>query len=130
MIEKIVILALYAIMILVVGYIGMRKTKSFHDFFLGGGNVGPWFSAFSYATAYFSAVVFIGFAGKIGWGFGFSFPSPTRRFGGKISFPSLVRIDHIFYSDHFYAARARTVSDSAGSDHRPVIADLIPVAGD
>jgi len=72
MIEKIVILALYAIMILVVGFIGMRKTKSFHDFFLGGGNVGPWFSAFSYATAYFSAVVFIGFAGKIGWGFGFS----------------------------------------------------------
>ena len=65
-----------------------------------------------------------------GWGFGFSFPDPARRFGGKVSFPSLVRIDHIFYSDHFYAARARTVSDSAGSDHRPVIADLIPVADD
>ena len=49
-----------------------KLTKSFSDFFLGGGNVGPWMTAFSYGTAYFSAVVFIGFAGKVGWGFGFS----------------------------------------------------------
>lgn len=59
-------------MIITVGIIGMRKTKSFSDFFLGGGNVGPWMSAFSYGTAYFSAVLFIGFAGKIGWAFGYS----------------------------------------------------------
>ncbi len=51
---------------------GMKKTKSFSDFFLGGGNIGPWMTAFSYGTAYFSAVVFIGFAGKVGWGFGYS----------------------------------------------------------
>lgn len=69
---KIIVLALYAFMIIVVGVLGMRKTKSFSDFFLGGGNVGPWMTAFSYGTAYFSAVVFIGFAGKVGWGFGFS----------------------------------------------------------
>jgi SSS family solute:Na+ symporter/sodium/proline symporter len=50
----------------------MRRTKTFNDFFHGGGNVGPWMSAFSYGTAYFSAVVFIGFAGKVGWGFGYS----------------------------------------------------------
>ena len=59
-------------MIIGVGIAGMRKTKSFSDFFLGGGNVGPWMTAFSYGTAYFSAVVFIGFAGKVGWGFGYS----------------------------------------------------------
>ena len=59
-------------MIIVVGILGLRKTKSFNDFFLGGGNVGPWMTAFSYGTAYFSAVVFIGFAGKVGWGFGYS----------------------------------------------------------
>jgi len=29
-------------------------------------------TAFSYGTAYFSAVLFIGFAGKLGWNFGFS----------------------------------------------------------
>ena len=69
---KIIVLSLYALMIIVVGILGLRKTKSFNDFFLGGGNVGPWMTAFSYGTAYFSAVVFIGFAGKVGWGFGYS----------------------------------------------------------
>ena len=72
MILKAIIIALYALMIIGVGIAGMRKTKSFSDFFLGGGNVGPWMTAFSYGTAYFSAVVFIGFAGKVGWGFGYS----------------------------------------------------------
>jgi SSS family solute:Na+ symporter/sodium/proline symporter len=72
MIIKIVVLSLYALMIITVGYLGMKKTKSFSDFFLGGGNIGPWMSAFSYGTAYFSAVVFMGFAGKVGWGFGYS----------------------------------------------------------
>lgn len=72
MITKIIVISLYALMIIIVGYLGMKKTKSFSDFFLGGGNIGPWMSAFSYGTAYFSAVVFIGFAGKVGWGFGFS----------------------------------------------------------
>ena len=69
---KIIVLALYALTIIGLGIRGMKKTKSFSDFMLGGGKVGPWMSAFSYGTAYFSAVVFIGFAGKIGWGFGFS----------------------------------------------------------
>jgi len=66
-----VILA-YVVMIIGVGIFGMKRTRSFSDFFLGGGNVGPLMTAFSYATAYFSAVLFVGFAGKIGWGFGYS----------------------------------------------------------
>jgi len=69
---KIIVLSLYALLIVVVGIIGLRKTRSFNDFFLGGGKVGAWMTAFSYGTAYFSAVVFIGFAGKVGWGFGYS----------------------------------------------------------
>ncbi len=69
---KIIILSLYALMIIYVGIRGLRATRTFNDFFLGGGNVGPWMSAFSYGTAYFSAVLFIGFAGNIGWNFGFS----------------------------------------------------------
>lgn len=72
MIIKVIVIALYACMIIGIGIVGLRKTKSFSDFFLGGGNVGPWMTAFSYGTAYFSAVVFIGFAGKVGWGFGYS----------------------------------------------------------
>lgn len=72
MIIKIAIISLYAILIVVVGIIGMRRTHSFQDFLLGGRKIGPWMTAFTYGTAYFSAVLFIGFAGKIGWGFGYS----------------------------------------------------------
>ncbi len=69
---RIIVLLLYVAMIVAVGLRGLKKTKTFNDFYLGGGNVGPWMTAFSYGTAYFSAVLFIGFAGNIGWNFGFS----------------------------------------------------------
>ena len=72
MIVKGVVLALYVMMIAVVGVLGMRRTRSFSDFFLGGRSIGPWMTAFTYAASYFSAVLFIGFAGNIGWGFGYS----------------------------------------------------------
>ena len=69
---KVIVVSLYGAMIIALGYFGMRKTRSFSDFFLGGGEIGPWMTAFTYAAAYFSAVLFIGFAGQIGWGFGLS----------------------------------------------------------
>jgi SSS family solute:Na+ symporter len=69
---KLIVISLYAVMIIALGFLGMRRTRSFKDFFLGGGEIGPWMTAFTYAAAYFSAVLFIGFAGQIGWGFGFS----------------------------------------------------------
>lgn len=53
-----------------IGVWGMRRTKTLGDYFLGGRTLGPWMSAFAYGTSYFSAVMFIGFAGKLGWGFG------------------------------------------------------------
>ncbi len=69
---KLIAVFLYAAMIIFIGIAGLKKTKTFSDFFLGGGKIGPWMTAFTYGTAYFSAVLFIGFAGKIGWGFGYS----------------------------------------------------------
>jgi len=72
MIVKVLIITVYAIVILLFGLLGLRKVKSFTDYFLGGRSVGAWMTAFTYAAAYFSAVLFIGFAGKIGWGFGLS----------------------------------------------------------
>jgi len=72
MLNKIIVIGAYGLMIIVIGIIGLKRTRSFSDFFLGGGKVGAWMTAFSYGTAYFSAVLFIGFAGKIGWGFGYS----------------------------------------------------------
>jgi len=72
MIARYIAVFLYAAMVIFIGVKGSRKTKSFHDFALGGGKIGPWMTAFSYGAAYFSAVLFIGFAGKIGWAFGLS----------------------------------------------------------
>jgi SSS family solute:Na+ symporter/sodium/proline symporter len=69
---KILVIGAYAVFTLVIGYLGLRKARTFSDYFLGGRSVGPWMSAFTYAAAYFSAVLFIGFAGKVGWGFGLS----------------------------------------------------------
>lgn len=60
----------YVFVLLVIGFLSMRKTRNVNDFFLGGRSIGPWMSAFAYGTTYFSAVIFIGYAGKIGWGFG------------------------------------------------------------
>jgi solute:Na+ symporter, SSS family len=72
MIARIIVISLFCLTIIVVGIIGLRRTKSFTDFFLGGGNIGAWMTAFTYGTTYFSAVLFIGFAGKVGWDFGLS----------------------------------------------------------
>ncbi len=64
------VVVLYVLVMLGIGYWCMRRTKSVGDFFLGGRTLGPWMSAFAYGTTYFSAVLFIGYAGKLGWGFG------------------------------------------------------------
>src|SRR5690348_9855853 len=64
------IVVAYVLGMLAVGYWSMRRTRSVGDFFLGGRTLGPWMSAFAYGTTYFSAVLFIGYAGKLGWGFG------------------------------------------------------------
>lgn len=64
-------LAFMAVMVCV-GVYSRKHSKSVEGFVLGGRNVGPWLSAFSYGTSYFSAVVFIGYAGQFGWKFGLS----------------------------------------------------------
>jgi len=63
-------LILYIAVMLAIGWWSMRRTRDVGDFFVGGRTIGPWISAFAYGTTYFSAVLFVGFAGKLGWGFG------------------------------------------------------------
>ncbi len=65
-----VLVALFVLLMIGIGIWGMRRTQTLNDFFLGGRSIGPWISAVAYGTSYFSAVLFIGFAGKLGWGFG------------------------------------------------------------
>jgi SSS family solute:Na+ symporter len=66
----VVLLGIFFALMIAIGIWGMRKTKTLGDFFLGGRSLGPWVSAVAYGTSYFSAVIFIGFAGTQGWQFG------------------------------------------------------------
>ena len=64
-----ILLVYFAVMIFI-GVKNQRSAKSVHGYVLGGRSVGPWLSAFAYGTSYFSAVIFIGYAGQFGWNFG------------------------------------------------------------
>ena len=55
-----------------VGIISRKRAADVNGFVLGGRSVGPWLTAFAYGTSYFSAVVFIGYAGQFGWKYGIS----------------------------------------------------------
>ncbi len=60
----------YIVFMAAVGLLSARSSKSITDFTVGGRNAGAWVSALSYGTAYFSAVMFIGYAGSTGWKYG------------------------------------------------------------
>lgn len=55
-----------------VGIYSRKQAGSVDGFVLGGRTVGPWLTAFAYGTSYFSAVVFVGYAGQFGWKYGIS----------------------------------------------------------
>lgn len=67
---KFVFVALYILILAGIGLWSRKHTKDFTSFLLGGRQAGAWMSAFAYGTTYFSAVIFIGYAGRNGWGFG------------------------------------------------------------
>ncbi len=53
-----------------IGFATRAASRSVDGFVLGGRNVGPWMSAFAFGTSYFSAVIFVGYAGQFGWKYG------------------------------------------------------------
>ncbi|MCL2720030.1 MAG: sodium:solute symporter [Treponema sp.] len=67
---KIFLLVLFFAVTIFVGLYFRKRATNVNDFVLGGRNVGMWLTAFSYGATYFSAVVFVGFAGQFGWRFG------------------------------------------------------------
>lgn len=69
---KIALLVIFFAVTLGVGFYCRAKAKNVNSFVLGGRNVGPWLTAFAYGTSYFSAVIFIGYAGQFGWKYGIS----------------------------------------------------------
>ena len=63
-------IGIYFVFMALISIISSKKSKTVGDFTVGGRNAGAWMSAFSYGTAYFSAVMFIGYAGGTGWKYG------------------------------------------------------------
>ncbi|MBR2397771.1 MAG: sodium/solute symporter [Clostridia bacterium] len=69
-IYTIVALCVYAVAMALIGCISYGKSKTLDGFLIGGRNIGAWSTAFAYGTTYFSAVVFVGYAGQHGWNIG------------------------------------------------------------
>ena len=70
MIIKLAMIIVFFAITVLVGFLAARSAKGVDGFVLGGRSVGPWLTAFSFGTSYFSAVIFIGYAGRFGWNFG------------------------------------------------------------
>ena len=67
MVLKVLMLILFFGCMVAVGLYCRRHATDVNGFVLGGRSVGPWLTAFAYGTSYFSAVIFIGYAGQFGW---------------------------------------------------------------
>jgi SSS family solute:Na+ symporter/sodium/proline symporter len=67
---KVILLLAFIALTIVIGLLTRKHAANVQGFVLGGRNVGMWLTAFSYGTSYFSAVIFVGYAGQFGWKFG------------------------------------------------------------
>lgn len=72
MIVKVFLLVIFFGVMIGVGLHSRKHATNVNDFVLGGRSVGPWLTAFAYGTSYFSAVVFVGYAGQFGYKYGLS----------------------------------------------------------
>ncbi len=72
MLTKIIFLLIFFAVMVGVGLYSRKHATNVNDFVLGGRSVGPWLTAFAYGTSYFSAVVFVGYAGQFGYKYGIS----------------------------------------------------------
>lgn len=69
---KVILTIIFLVVMVGVGIYSRKQASSVDGFVLGGRAVGPWLTAFAYGTSYFSAVVFVGYAGQFGWRYGLS----------------------------------------------------------
>ena len=69
---KVLLTIIFLVVMVGVGVYSRKQASSVDGFVLGGRSVGPWLTAFAYGTSYFSAVVFVGYAGQFGWKYGLS----------------------------------------------------------
>ena len=67
---KIFLVVIFFGLMLAIGLYCRKHSTDVSGFVLGGRSVGPWLTALAYGTSYFSAVVFVGYAGQFGWRYG------------------------------------------------------------
>ncbi|MBR4274213.1 MAG: sodium:solute symporter [Bacteroidales bacterium] len=72
MLIKIILTLIFLALTVGIGVYSRKQAKSVEGFVLGGRNVGAWLTAFAFGTSYFSAVVFVGYAGQFGYKYGLS----------------------------------------------------------
>ena len=72
MIIKVLLTVIFLAVLIGVGVYSRKQARTVEGFVLGGRAVGPWLTAFAFGTSYFSAVVFVGYAGQFGWKYGLS----------------------------------------------------------
>ena len=124
----VLIVVAYIIAMLGIGYVSIRRTKTVGDFFISNRSLGPWMSAFAYGTTYFSAVLFVGYAGSLGWGFGLNvmwiavgnavvgsflawlvLANPTRRMTARLNALTLPEFLGARYDSRFLKAFAAII---------------------
>ena len=66
----IILLVVFFAIMIYVGFYSRKHATDVNGFVLGGRGVGPWLTAFAFGTSYFSAVIFVDYAGQFGWNFG------------------------------------------------------------
>ena len=67
---KVLLLVIFFGVMIGIGLYCRKHATDVNGFVLGGRSVGPWLTAFAYGTSYFSAVIFVGYAGQFGWKYG------------------------------------------------------------
>ena len=69
-ITTLVLIVCFFSLMVAIGLMSRKHASNVDGFVLGSRSVGPWLSAFAFGTSYFSAVIFVGYAGQFGWNFG------------------------------------------------------------
>ncbi len=72
----IIVLVGYLGLLIAIGLMTSKQTRSVEDFHIGSRQIGPWVTSLSYVAAYFSSVVIVG-----GGGFGYKFGMSTIWIG-------------------------------------------------
>ena len=70
MIVTLILIVVFFALMIWIGLLSRKHANDVNGFVLGSRAVGPWLTAFAYGTSYFSAVIFVGYAGQFGWTFG------------------------------------------------------------